>query len=129
MGRPLWRKAPTRLKRRPTLFAALASGAVLVAVATAAYPMFLSAATSRLLASTIANPTYSRYGVGITYRATEVPFDATAPYGGSLSGERQRAFVAAAAANPVLDGVVSSMAAPAVQVRRDREDRPREPRR
>ena len=86
-GRPLWRKAPTRLVRRPALFLALAAAALLVTVIAAAYPLFLAGTESRLLAAAITNPTFSRYGVGISYRATGVPLSAT-----GLTQQRADAF-------------------------------------
>ena len=71
-GNPVWRKAPVSLLRHPTLFAALALGAFLVVVSTAAYPLFLSASGSALVTSEIDNPTVTRFGAGITYTVTNV---------------------------------------------------------
>ena len=71
-GNPVWRKAPASLLRHPTLFAALALGAFLVVISTAAYPLFLSASGSALVTSEIDNPTVTRFGAGITYTVTNV---------------------------------------------------------
>ena len=108
---PLWRKAPTRLVRYPALFAAIALGAMLVVVVSTAYPLFLSASDSDLLASTMARPAFTPYGSGLGYRSTHIPFDATGPDGGSLLQERQDAFRRAAAGDPSFGPVVESLAA------------------
>jgi hypothetical protein len=109
-GRPLWRKAPVRLVRQPTLFAAFAAAALLVTVIVAAYPLFLAGTESQLLAAAIANPILTPYGMGISYRATNVPFSSP------LTLERQDAFTKLAAANKTLGPVITSMAAPPVQI-------------
>jgi putative ABC transport system permease protein len=114
-GRPIWRKAPTRLIHRPTLFVALAVGALLVALTVSVAPLFLSASEGELVTSTIAKPIYTRYGTGLIYRATGVPFSAQAS-GGSLTSERRRVFSDAVAKSPELDPALSSAAAPAVGV-------------
>jgi putative ABC transport system permease protein len=49
-------------------------GALLLALVGAAYPLFLSRSEGELLASEIADPTVSRYGAGIFYGMTNVPF-------------------------------------------------------
>jgi len=109
-GRPLWRKAPIRLVRRPTLFAAFAAAALLVTVIAAAYPLFLAGTESQLLAGAIANPILTPYGMGISYRATNVPF------GSPLTLKRQVAFTNLAAATNTLGAVVASRAGPPVQI-------------
>jgi len=106
---PLWRKAPTRLVRHPALLAAVALGALLVAVVATAYPLFLSASDSDILASTVAQPDFTRYGTGLEYRSTQTPLDARAPDGGSLTQERRAAFSAAArdtALGPAVDSLL-----------------------
>ncbi|HWC70496.1 MAG TPA: hypothetical protein VG993_04960 [Actinomycetota bacterium] len=69
-GNPVWRAAPLVLVRFRSLFAALAVGTFLVSVIATAYPTFLSASQSDLLASAIADPTVTRYGMGVAYGAT-----------------------------------------------------------
>ncbi len=118
-GRPAWRSAPTRLLHRPALFVALALGGILVTVTAAAAPLFVAASESQLLDAAIANPSFTRYGVGITYKATNVGFGARAPDGGSLTQERAAAFAAEAAKDPVLGPTLASMAAPPVRVTDD----------
>jgi hypothetical protein len=110
-GRPLWRKAPTRLVRRPALFLALAAAALLVTVIAAAYPLFLAGTESRLLAAAIANPTFSRYGVGISYHATGVPLSAS-----GLTQQRADDFDDIAKGSDALGPVVASAAGQSVEI-------------
>lgn len=117
-GRPVWRKAPVRLLRRPALFLSLGAGALLVALTVATFPLFVASAESELLTSTIADPIYTRYGAGITYRANRVAIDRSAPGGGTVLDERRQAFARVAGASPVLGPVAEALAAPAVQVTR-----------
>jgi hypothetical protein len=113
---PLWRKAPTRLIRHPALLLAVALGAMLVAVVSTAYPLFLSASNSDLLASTMAQSVFTPYGAGLAYRSTHIPFDAMAPDGGSLTQERQEAFARAAATSSNLGSVAETVVAPKLDV-------------
>src|SRR6185436_18654181 len=89
-GNPVWRKAPVSLLRHPTLFAALALGAFLVVISTAAYPLFLSASGSALVNSEIDNPTVTRFGGGITYTVTNVRLAEPSPDGEGLLIDRRR---------------------------------------
>jgi putative ABC transport system permease protein len=70
---PLWVKAPLVLLRYPGLFVALAVGSMLLALAAASYPLFISATASDLLRSEIAQPSISSYGAGIGFRAGGMP--------------------------------------------------------
>jgi putative ABC transport system permease protein len=70
---PLWVKAPLVLLRYPGLFVALAVGSMLLALAAASYPLFISATASDLLRSEIAQPSVSSYGAGIGFRAGGMP--------------------------------------------------------
>lgn len=115
-GRPAWRHAPVRLIHRPTLFAALAIGALLLGLAAAAAPLFVATSESELLTATIVDPVFTAYGAGITYRVTNVRFDERGPGGGSVTQERDRAFIAAAAESPALGPVSATFAAPQVRV-------------
>ena len=106
-GNPVWRKAPVSLLRHPSLFAALALGAFLVVVSTVAYPLFLSASGSALVASEIDNPTVTRFGAGIIYTSTNVPFDKASPDGhGLLSDRRREVFSQTVGMNPSVDPVI-----------------------
>ena len=86
---PVWRTAPTVLLRFRSLFAALAVGTFLVTVVAAAYPLFLSASESELLASAIDDATVTPYGMGIAYRSTEVGLLQRAPDNEGLLWERR----------------------------------------
>lgn len=89
---PVWRAAPTVLLRFRSLFAALAVGAFLVAVVSAAYPSFLSASQSDLVASAVENPTVTPYGMGFAYKSTDVRPSQRGPGGGVLWREREASF-------------------------------------
>jgi hypothetical protein len=65
---PLWSKAPLLLVRYPALFAALASGFLLLAVAVASNPFFVSAAGTAALATEIEDAT--EFGAGATLSTT-----------------------------------------------------------
>ncbi len=103
-GNPVWRAAPTVLLRFRSLFAALAVGVFLVSVVAAAYPLFLSASENDLLASAIADPTVTRYGMGIAYGATDQALspDPGEPRGWTRLG---KAFSEEVGANEALDDV------------------------
>ena len=73
---PLWVKAPLVLLRYPGLFVALAVGSMLLALAAAAYPLFVSATASNLLRSEIEKPGVTSYGAGIGFRVGGVPLPA-----------------------------------------------------
>ena len=106
-GNPVWRKAPASLLRHPTLFAALALGAFLVVISTAAYPLFLAASGSALVTSEIDNPTVSRFGAGTTYTVTNVRFNKPSPDGeGLLIDRRLELFAQLMGASPVIGPVV-----------------------
>jgi putative ABC transport system permease protein len=115
---PLWRKAPFVLLRFPALLAALAVGTLLLALAAAAYPLFISATTSELVDEQIAEPLVTRYGAGISYHSTNVPVTARAPGTGSerLYAEREALFIRRAAESPLLDPVISGVRGPIVSV-------------
>jgi putative ABC transport system permease protein len=115
---PLWRKAPTVLLRQPGLFAALALGAVLLAVTLSAYPLFLSANASQLVDAAIRDPTVTRFGAGLMYRNEGLPLDATIKVGGTTVPVRRwmgRTFTEMAR-SPYLGPVVSSVFGPPVEV-------------
>jgi putative ABC transport system permease protein len=67
------RRRPLGLWRSPRTFVALALGSFLLAVAAAAYPMFMSSTANRLLQQTIDEPTTTRYGNGIRFQTYAVP--------------------------------------------------------
>jgi putative ABC transport system permease protein len=77
----LWRKAPLALIRYPGLFAAIVVGCLLIAVAAAAYPLFISATASDLVRSQIDRPTVTRFSAGVTYEREHLRFRKLAPRG------------------------------------------------
>ena len=66
---PLWRKAPVVLLRFPALLASLATGALLLALAASAYPLFISATASSALEAQIGYTTRFGSGVGVRSQA------------------------------------------------------------
>jgi putative ABC transport system permease protein len=64
LGNPLWRRAPGVLLRYPTLFVAVAAGALLLAIALSSYPMFVSANAGAALEDQLDRATL--YGAGIS---------------------------------------------------------------
>ncbi len=84
-------------------------------VPASAYPMFVSASRSELLTSAIDAISVSRYAAGLTYRSTDIPFDAVGPGGGLLYEERGAAF-ADAAVSPELDPVIAQVFGATVDV-------------
>ena len=70
---PLWSKAPLVLLRYPGLFVSIAVGALLLALAASAYPLFISSSASELVAARIHDPAYTRWGVGMMYRNGALP--------------------------------------------------------
>ncbi|MGH2635043.1 MAG: hypothetical protein ACRDHU_02700 [Actinomycetota bacterium] len=108
-GRPvhhLWRTAPLRLLRHPPLFAAIAVGCLLLVVAAAAYPLFISATESRLVRSQLRMPTMTRFGAGLVYQRDSLGFRERVPGGDeeALLHERMdELFAELVAASPALD--------------------------
>jgi hypothetical protein len=74
------------------LFAAIAGGALLLALAAAAFPLFLSASQASLLHAGIDESNVTPYGAGISFSRTNVLLDAEAPDGGSLVDAMDIAF-------------------------------------
>ena len=70
---PVWRRAPLLLLRAPALFAAVAFGSLLLTLAAAAYPLFISATTSDLVRAAVERPSIGRYAAGITYEFRNLP--------------------------------------------------------
>jgi putative ABC transport system permease protein len=70
---PLWSKAPLVLLRYPGLFVSIAVGALLLALAASAYPLFISSSASELVAARIHDPSYTRWAVGMMYRNGALP--------------------------------------------------------
>ncbi len=71
----LWRTAPRVLLRYPALFAAALAGTALLTLAAAAYPLFLSATSSEIVAGAIERGNVTRYQAGLTYRFEHMPLE------------------------------------------------------
>ena len=63
------------LLRYPGLFVALAVGAMLLVLAAAAYPLFVSASSGALLAERIDDPLVTPFGAGARYRNATMPLE------------------------------------------------------
>src|SRR5215212_2703676 len=70
---PLWSKAPLVLLRYPGLFVSIAVGALLLALAASAYPLFISSSASELVAARIHDSSYTRWAVGMMYGNGTLP--------------------------------------------------------
>ncbi len=114
----LWRKAPLALVRYPGLFAAVAFGCLLLVVAAAAYPLFISATASDLVNSEIDRPTVSRFSAGITYEREDLPFRKLAPQDddGPLHERLDSIFSERAARSGLLDATLANIVGGTVSV-------------
>jgi len=122
---PLWAKAPFVLLRFPRIFLALAFGALLLAVASVSFPLFISATTSDLLASGIRGPAVTRFGAGITYRIDGMPLYRAVSFGPDgqphpapipQPAQIDRLFSRAMAEEPLLGPTVTSVMSPTLSV-------------
>jgi putative ABC transport system permease protein len=104
---PLWSKAPLVLLRFPGLFVSIAVGALLLAVAASAYPLFISASASELVKARIEDPSYTRWAVGITYRNGAMPLPGPGR-NGDVEPRVDRLFESLVASSPYLDDPVES---------------------
>jgi putative ABC transport system permease protein len=115
----LWRKAPLALFRYPGLFAAVAAGCLLLVVAAAAYPLFISATASDLVNSQLQRATVTRFSGGITYEREELPFGKLAPSGsneGLLYEQLDTMFRQRAARNDLLGPTLANIVGGTVSV-------------
>src|SRR4029450_845548 len=78
---PLWSKAPLVLLRYPGLFVSIAVGALLLALAASADPLFISSSASELVAARIHDPAYTRWAVGMMYRNGALPLPGPVRHG------------------------------------------------
>ena len=78
---PLWSKAPLVLLRYPGLLVSIAVGALLLALAASAYPLFISSSASELVAARIHDPAYTRWAVGMMYRNGALPLPGPVRHG------------------------------------------------
>ncbi|HSD49479.1 MAG TPA: ABC transporter permease [Actinomycetota bacterium] len=104
---PLWSKAPLVLLRYPGLFVSIAVGALLLALAASAYPLFISASASELVKARIDDPTYTRWAVGMMYRNGAMPLRGPHRHG-DVEPRADALFRSFVAADPYLDPPVAS---------------------
>ena len=110
----MWSKAPLRMFHYPGLFLAIALGALLLALAASAYPLFISSSASELVTTRIDDPLITRWGAGMLYRNL-------LPLPGGRSGDDSeeaidRAFGDLTATSPYLSPPVMSALGPLVDV-------------
>lgn len=123
---PVWVHAPTVLLRYRGLFAAVAVGGVLLALAAAAYPLFLSATTSSLVRAAIEREGISRFGAGLTYRfadmslvpGTRIEFQRVSDDPRDIG----RAFDRIAGVSPILGSPIAQVMSRPVEVSTDGSD-------
>jgi putative ABC transport system permease protein len=72
-GDALWRASPFLLLRFRALFAAIGIGALLLALAVAAYPLFTAASASQLFRNAVDRPSITRYAAGLTFTFRDMP--------------------------------------------------------
>jgi len=72
-GDALRRMSPFLLFRYRALFAAIGIGALLLALAMAAYPLFTSASASQLFRTAVDRPSITRYAAGMTFTFRDLP--------------------------------------------------------
>src|SRR4030095_2409730 len=93
---PLWSKAPFVLFHYPVLFVSIAVGALLLALAASAYPLFISASASELVKARIQEVPSTRWAVGMMYRQGNMPLS-----GSGVDGQTE------ARANQLFDRLVA----------------------
>ncbi len=109
---PLWAKAPFLLLRYPGLFASIALGAALLALVAAAYPLFISASASELLADNVRDPIVTRWGAGFVYRNRTLSLPGSEPFPHAIE-RTDRTFRELVGTNPYLaDPVVAYLSLP-----------------
>jgi putative ABC transport system permease protein len=78
---PLWFKAPFVLFHYPGLFVSIAVGALLLALAASAYPLFISASASELVKARIQEVSSTRWAAGMMYRQGTMPLSGSGVHG------------------------------------------------
>jgi hypothetical protein len=98
--------------------ASLAVGALLLALAASATPLFISKQTSELVAAEVGNPTLTRYGAGILYETSELDYDTTAPgeTGQPLFRRQNEVFAERVSSSPYFGPIVNTVLGPQVGV-------------
>jgi putative ABC transport system permease protein len=110
---PIWAKAPLVHLRFPRLMLALAFGALLLALATTAYPLFISSQTSDFVMVAVSNPLVTRSGAGIEYRIENLPLHHSRLPSPGIIGAR---FTDLMAEESLLGPTVAGMLGPEVSI-------------
>jgi len=113
---PLWSKAPLLLLRYPGLFVSIAVGALLLALAASAYPLFISSSASELVAARIHDPSYTRWAVGMMYRNGGLPLPGPGP-DGDIEPRVDAIFEGLAGRSPYLGDPLESALGPVTPIR------------
>jgi len=125
---PLWSKAPLVLLHYPGLFVSIAIGALLLALAASAYPLFISASASELVKARIEDESSTRWAVGMMYRNGTIPLAGSGVHG-QAEPRADRLFDRLVAQSPYLSEPVESALGTVVPVSATgNEDRRRETR-
>jgi putative ABC transport system permease protein len=103
------------LLRYPGLFVALAVGAMLLVLAAAAYPLFVSASAGELLAERIDDPLVTRFGAGARYRNGTMPLEGASDPGSPVT-KIDRAFRKLVDPVPHVGPIFASTLGPPVSV-------------
>jgi hypothetical protein len=112
---PLWSKAPLVLLRYPGLFVSIAVGALLLALAASAYPLFISSSASELVAARIHDPSYTRWAVGMMYRNGALPLPGPGQHG-DIEPRVDAIFEGLVAASPYLAAPLESALGPVAPI-------------
>ena len=111
----MWFRAPFVLLRYPRLLVSLGVGSLLVVVAIAAYPLFVSSISAGLVDGEVAKPLVTRYGAGVRFTATNQEIRETLPgLEGFQHEARDRMFSSLVAANPQLGAPLASILGPEI---------------
>jgi putative ABC transport system permease protein len=102
--------------RYPALLASVVLGAMLLATAAAAFPTFISAGASQLLATKTSDPTVTRYLAGVSYSRSNVRFDAEGLREPLLMDELGRVFERETSASSLLEPAIRYVLGPVASV-------------
>jgi len=111
---PLWAKAPFVLFRFPGLLAALVLGALLLSLAAAASPLFLSATSSGQVTSEISVGVVTRYGAGVAYSSEGQKLNLKVPGIGDVRQRQEELFTERVSQSPYLGPTIRSVLGPIV---------------
>lgn len=113
------------LLRYPGLFVALAVGALLLVLAAAAYPLFVSASAGELLAERIDDPLVTSFGAGPRYRHGSMPLEGARDPGSAVT-KIDAAFHRLVDPVPHLGPIVATTLGPPISVSNIEGDQVRE---